>query len=420
VTHSKKRILVFTSTFPRWKNDAEPPFVLNLTKQLTKEFQCIVIAPHHKEAAIHEVIENITVKRFRYFISRFQTLTYNGGILARLKQNRLRSLQIPFFLLAELFSLIKTLKSEKPHLIHAHWLIPQGLVAVIARKITRNPAKILCTIHGGDLYSLQGKVLNAIKKYILNNVDCITVVSNTMKSELTDMGIDNDKVFVIPMGVDLLKTFKRNSQITRKPHSLLFVGRLVEKKGITYLIEAMQNIVSQFPSTTLSIVGSGPDKIMLQTLTRQLDLDNNIKFLGNIENQKLVTIYNQHQVVIFPSIIANNGDQEGFGLVLVEAIGCECAVISTDLEPMKDIITHNQDAIIVKQKSPDAITHAVKELFTNDNLAGRIAKHGRQQVVKYFDWNVIGEKYIRIIKQTVNQTEPPRTIQNKKTPFDRA
>ncbi len=127
-----RTILVLASTFPRWKDDVEPPFVYELCRRLSKTFSVHVLAPHASGAAVEDQMEGIRVTRYRYFFSRWENLAFHGGILANLKQNPLRYALVPFFIMAQLVVLIRLLNRCQFDCIHAHWLIPQGLIAITA------------------------------------------------------------------------------------------------------------------------------------------------------------------------------------------------------------------------------------------------------------------------------------------------
>ncbi|HSY28093.1 MAG TPA: glycosyltransferase, partial [Burkholderiaceae bacterium] len=247
----RPQVLVLTSTFPRWEGDREPPFVFELSKRLTKDFDVCVLAPHAPGAQHEEVLAGIKVVRFRYFFTNGQTLAYNGGILANLKRQRWNYFLIPFFILSEFLCLWRLLRTAQIDVIHAHWLIPQGLVAIAARAFSRRSPLIVCTSHGGDLFGLSGKFLTKIKRIIINRIDKFTVVSQAMRDYAYRMTTRRD-VEVIPMGVDLVKQFTPgDSHDMRDQHTILFVGRLVEKKGVRYLILAMQEILKVHPLTRL-------------------------------------------------------------------------------------------------------------------------------------------------------------------------
>jgi glycosyltransferase involved in cell wall biosynthesis len=178
---------------------------------------------------------------------------------------------------------------------------------------------------------------------------------------------------------------------------LLFVGRLVQKKGIRYLIEAMPIIRRAFPETKLKIAGDGPDRRELIRLADVLGLHDGVEFLGSVSNQNLARVYQSADVVIFPSVVDCSGDQEGFGLVLVEALGCGCTVVATDLPAIRDIVENGRTGLVVGQRNPEQIAEAVVRLFENPALRRSLAMKGRNHVLKRFDWEAIAQKYAEVI-----------------------
>ena len=265
---NKKNLLVITSTFPRWKNDTDPPFVFELAKRLTGTFNVTVLTPNFPGAMAHETIEGLRVHRFRYFLKNLEILAGSEGILPTLKKNRLFYLLVPFFVLAELIALLKLIKKTRPDIIHAHWILPQGLVTALAHKITGVP--FVVTTHGGDIYGLQGKFASALKGYTLKNAATVTVVSKDIQNTIKQNFGDDIHTVVIPMGVDstLFHPDKKNLEIRKKfdiyGPFLLYIGRLTEKKGVRYLIEAMPTIIKQNNDVKLLVVGSGERKEELQ------------------------------------------------------------------------------------------------------------------------------------------------------------
>ena len=130
-----------TSTFPRWQGDTEPAFVFDLCLGLQQRgLQVDVLAPHANGAKHHETIAGMGIYRYRYFFTRLQSLAYNGGVLANLKRNPLNYLLVPMMLLSQAVALRRLLKSTDYHVVHAHWIIPQGLVAAIVLSVTGSRA----------------------------------------------------------------------------------------------------------------------------------------------------------------------------------------------------------------------------------------------------------------------------------------
>lgn len=397
----RKRLLILTSTFPRWKDDEDPPFVFELCRRLREHYAIHVLAPHFPGTATEEQFADLQVTRFRYFLTPWERLAYQGGILAGLKQNPWRYGLVPCFILAEFFALIHLLRRQKFDLIHAHWMLPQGMVALAARLFNKSPP-LLCTSHGGDLYGLQGPLVNPMKRLILSHATAITVVSSTMREEVIGLGADHDKVHVIPMGVDLQNRFVPPSNRDRNT-SLLFVGRLVEKKGLRYLINAMPLILKSHPQVNLRIAGDGPEKEALNKQVAELGINDHVRFLGAAENKFLPSLYQTSDVVIFPSVIAEDGDREGFGLVLVEALGCECAIVVTDLPAMQDIIINGKTGLVVPQKNARQLAEKIICLLDDRALCLSLGKEGRQYVLGRYDWSCIARRYASLIESITYQ-----------------
>ena len=398
----KKRLLILTSTFPRWKDDEDPPFVFELCDRLKIEYDIHVLAPHFPGALKEENFTGIHVKRFRYFFDPLEKLAYHGGILAKLKKNPFQYALLPFFLMGELYALIQMLRHHRFHLIHAHWLIPQGLVAVVACYLTGSKIPLLFTSHGGDLFGLQGLIMKRIKRWVILKSHALTVVSRNMIEAVERLGATHKKIYVIPMGADL-KTRFVPAETARINDNLLFVGRLVEKKGLHYLIYALPLILERHPQATLRIAGDGPEKINLIRVCENLGITANVRFLGAVKNERLPALYQASGVLVFPSVIADDGDREGFGLVLVEALGCECAAVVTDLPAMQDIIVDGKTGLVVPQKNIRKLAEKVILLLDDQKLRASLGREGRRYVLRNFDWMIIAEKYRKLIESIACQ-----------------
>lgn len=391
--NTKRRVLVLTSTFPRWQGDNEPPFVFKLSQRLAERFDVMVLAPHAPDAKLMENIGNLEVHRFRYFITRWQSLAYHGGIMANLKRSRLRYLLIPFFMFFELVKLVSLLRKCKIDVIHAHWLIPQGLVAVMARALVagHKPA-IVCTVHGSDLLGLNGFMFRWLQKKVIAKVDKLTVVSAALRTHVIRLVNRND-VEVMPMGVDLTEVFVPPAMQQRSNTELLFVGRLVEQKGMRYLIQALPEILKSHSQVVLNIVGDGPEKEYLHRLAVDSGVGEHVRFLGAIENSKLSELYGHAALFVTPSLV------EGFGLTIVEALGCACPVVATDLPAIRDIVVGSVTGLICEQGNSADLAAKVCLLLEHPELRVSMGRAGRQHVQERFDWSVIAGRYASLIDE---------------------
>ncbi|MBN1363952.1 MAG: glycosyltransferase [Syntrophaceae bacterium] len=396
------RVLVLTSTFPRWENDSEPAFVFELSRRLCPFFDITVLSPRTPGSKKLENLAGLRVIRFPYFFQSWEKLAmHGGGIMNRLKSNPFNYLLVPFFLLGQLWAIVRLLRRERFDLIHAHWLIPQGLIAAIGLILTRQQIPLVCTSHGGDLFALRGAIFQFLKRWIINYSRTLTVVSHIMQKAVSDMGIAPNKMQVIPMGVDLKYLFTPDPTVKRSVSELLFVGRLIDVKGIQVLLEAISLLIVEKTDIRLSVAGAGPLENELQELTRKLNISDKVDFLGMITHSQLPELYRRATIAIFPFVITKSGVQEGFGLVVIEAMGCECPVIAGDVPAIHDSITHGENGFIFSSGNSQALADTISQTLNDPDLCHRLAKEARKRVVGKFDWEVIAEKYAGIYKKLI-------------------
>ena len=231
----RPKILVLASTYPRWHGDHEPGFVHELNRRLADEFDVHVVCPHAPGAASHEVMDGVSIHRFRYAPEAFETLVQDGGILANLNRSRWKWFLVPFFFIGLMVACSRCVKQIGPHAIHAHWIVPQGLAIALLSVFSRSFPPFLITSHGGDLFGLRGRIFQSLKRWVMRRASAFTVVSQPMVDTAIKLGADPERTSVIPMGVDFSSRFSVDREKQRVAGQILFVGRLVEKKGVKYL-----------------------------------------------------------------------------------------------------------------------------------------------------------------------------------------
>ena len=397
-----RSILVLTSTYPRWQGDTEPAFVHFLCRRLTGKYRVIVLAPHYPGSLGKETVEGVLVYRFRYFFPFAENLAYNGGIIANLKNNILKWLLVPFFLASQSFHMLLLARKYKVSLIHAHWIIPQGLLAVLCRqlRLVSKHTGILCTSHGGDLFSLQGGALQMLKRYTLRHCDHATVVSTAMRDRLENMRCSTENISVQSMGVDLTTQFIPDKNAI-KTRDIIYVGRLVEKKGVTTLIDSNNILKKDYPDLTVTIVGDGPERSSLAQQCQQLGIDKQVEFMGSIPNNRVPEFYQSAKIAVVPSIVAADGDQEGLGLVAVEALGCGCATIVSDLPALSDVVKHGDNGLVFGAGDAVQLQDRIDAVLSNESLYNHLTGNGRQSVIDKFDWHRVGARYLAIMEQCI-------------------
>lgn len=323
---TRPRLLVLASTYPRRAGDPEPGFVHELCRRLTARFDVVALVPDAADADPSGPLDGVNVVRYRYAPRRWQTLVQNGGIVANLRRSPWKWLLVPGFVLAQYCAARRILRRERIDLAHAHWLVPQGLVA---RALG---VPYVVTSHGGDLFGLRGRAMAAIKRRVARRSAGLTVVSTAMQAEAARLGLQPPRLAVLPMGVDLLDRFVPDPGVARDADRLLFVGRLVAKKGLHHLIAALPAIRARRPGVVLDVVGYGPEEEALKALARRHGVEDRVRFLGAREQRELPAFYRGASLLVAPFVRDRSGDQEGLPVVAMEAVACGCPVVVGDVD----------------------------------------------------------------------------------------
>lgn len=397
----RPRLLVLASTYPRWAGDAEPGFVHELARRLTDRFDVTVLGPHASGAAARESLNGVDVVRYRYAPQRFESLVNDGGIVSNLKRDRWKWLLLPGFMLMQAWSTWRLIRQVRPDVIHAHWLLPQGLLVVLIGLVEPLTPPLVVTSHGADLFALRMRPLQALKRFVAKRAAALTVVSGAMRDELVRTGIDLAKVHVEPMGVELRDLFSPDTNSKRSRDEILFVGRLVEKKGLRHLIDAMPAIVRGYPSARLTIAGFGPEELARREQVRQLGLIDRVAFLGAVPQGDLPTLYRRAAVFVAPFVRTPSGDQEGLGLVLVEAAGCGCPIVAGDVPAVRDVVYDATIGVLVRSRDArelaDAVCAVLHVPVADEAVAARV------QAVQHFDWRQRADAYAALLGAQVGE-----------------
>jgi len=242
-------------------------------------------------------------------------------------------------------------------------------------------------------------VLSLLEKRSYKLADKIIAISNgTKQAIIIAYKIHFQKVEVIPCGVNFGKFHKENS-IKKIKNSLLFVGRLEERKGIKFLIETIPLVVNKRPDIKLSIVGKGKLLKKLKCFVRKNNLKENIKFLGFVSDENLLKRYNEAELVIVPSVF------EGFGITTIEAMACGTPVIATNVDGIRDNIKNNENGILVEYGSKNELATQIIRLLNNTQLRKKIAEKGLKTVQNKFNLDEIAQKTFQIYNQFLNKDD---------------
>lgn len=277
---------------------------------------------------------------------------------------------------------VEAIAAHSPALIHAHFF-NDGLDAVILGK--RLDLPVVTTVHGHDITKHENAVAQSTtNQRFFERVDKVIAVSDFIAEQALARGCPEQKLIQHYIGIDLEKFTQPKSE-SDEP-SLLFVGRLVEKKGCTYLLQAMEQLKPKFPELRLTIIGEGDLKSALQQEASAKRL--NVDFRGTASASEIREQLARSWLFVAPSITAANGDTEGLGMVFLEAQALRTPVVSFRSGGLVEAVDEDRTALLCDEKDVTGLARNIAQLLENSTLRHNMGQNGRERVEQHFDVRV--------------------------------
>lgn len=282
------------------------------------------------------------------------------------------------FFLSATFKLMSIIRKNKVDLVHAHYIMPPGLIAVICGAILG--VKTAVTIHGSDIFVLARKpLIKSVIKYVLNKSDYVFVVSDSIKDKVLKLDIKDigNKLKVTYNAVDVQKfrpdqesNFKEEMKIDPLKPVILFVGNLVWQKGVECLIRAKEFLNED---AEIVIVGDGP---LFNELKGIVEFENikGIKFTG--ARNDIEKIMSSADIFVLPSL------SEGRPTVILEAMASGKPVIATNVGGVPEIV-NDQIGILISPEDSVGLAEAINNLLEDKELMEKMGKNAREQSMQY-------------------------------------
>ena len=405
----KGRILLLTSNFPRWPGDSTTPFILHLARDLTDlGWQVDVLAPHAPGAAKSEILEGVNIIRFQYFWpARTQTVCYEGGALNKLAKSRSHYFKLPALITAEGVAALKLLASGRYDLVHSHWILPQGFIGELVTRIIKVPHVV--TVHGGDIFALQGKLLEKFKAFTLNNADAVTVNSSYTRKAVLNLAPGLNNLHTIPMGASKQEPDSHSKESIRRKFRcgegplLIFVGRLVHEKGIQDYIDTVAILSKELPEISALVIGEGPDRHTFEAHAEFLGITKKIHFLGWVESNRVPDFMAAADIFVGPSRTAENGWVEAQGITFIEAMLAGTPVIGSNIGGISDAVINEKTGLLVDEQSPNQLAAAIRKLQLDGDLLSRITYRAKLNAEKQFTRPITAKMFSKLFYQLIRK-----------------
>jgi len=336
------------------------------------ESGCVVtvVAPSGPDARPHESIDGVGIVRFRYWFQQHQALAVGvGGIVPNLRGRPGLAIQVLPFLIALVAAAVR--HSRGYDVIHAHWIVPSGLAALIARLFWSIP--VVATSHGGEVnLARPGSFLAKVIAFTGNRVNVCTAVSEALCERLSAMGVA--RPIFVPLGVKLSTSLGRFDHAVSGSSALrvLFVGSLIPRKSISTLLEALHLVRQYGVSITAAIVGDGPDRTALEGLASRHHLE--ARFAGEVSHREVLTWMDGADVLVLPSI------SEGRPMVVLEAMASGLPVVGSDIDGTRELIEHGRTGYLFPLGDADKLADCLR-ILTDPQVRMNLAEKAARFVI---------------------------------------
>ena len=316
----------------------------------------------------------------------------------------------------------------KADVYEAHTVSGYGFLKAVRKRNIVKP--FIQTIHGvlADEYIQSSKsvfptprtklshffmrYLSKIEKESAKDATMIVTVSKYSSKRIVQLyDVDEKKIRIVPNGVDL-ENFKPVEGCEKVKHKIeannkqcvLFVGRLVPRKGLHFLIEAAKHVVKESKETMFVVVGDGPLKNHLISYSRKQSVSDNFVFLGDVHEVMLPRLYNCADVFALPSI------QEGQGIALLEAQATAKPVVAFNVGGINEIVLDKKTGLLVKPNSYE-LANAILNLLSNRSLREKMGRCGRIFVSENFSWDICAQMMLQVYCEASQHARSTSSVQ---------
>lgn len=300
-----------------------------------------------------------------------------------------------FFILPTIYTLKRIISKLDPDIIHVHETCPPYSSAAYLF-VKKYP--VVLTIHNllsqeSEFHSFITNLLTVRhEKLMLSKIQNFIVCSPQIKDIVCR--ITRSKVYMIPNGIDV--NFKREKILNEKQNNvILYVGRLLRRKGVDLLINAIPIIIKKIPDIKLIIVGSGPEEENLKNLAKKRGLEKIIQFEGFVSEEKKFAFLDIADIFVLPSL------SEPFGIAILEAMACGKPVIGSNVGGIPFIIENEKTGFLFESQNVCELAEKIIILLNEKELRDRMGKAGHEKAME-FSWNNIAKETVEVYNKIMS------------------
>jgi glycosyltransferase involved in cell wall biosynthesis len=386
---------MITSSYPRFPGDVVAPFIESIAHAVAGRGHAVdVVLPAHPELRRGED-EPVRFMPYHYApFARWSLWGYAQSLDRDVRVRRGMYLLAPLAAIALRRAVGAALKQRRYDAVHVHWMIPNA--AFVADQVVAHGTPLVISLHGSDVFVAErfwpARVLG---RRALARAGAVTACSRDLHRRSLRLGAVPSRTRTVPYGVDV--SFFRPDRETRGIRQRLGVGgeallvlafgRLVEKKGFRYLVEAAARV----PGLQLVVAGDGDLRAELETVARERGAP--VRFVGNLDRETLASALAAADIVAVPSVVDSAGNVDGLPNALLETLAAGRAVIASRVAGIPEVVADGVNALLVEPKDTSALIDGLRRLTADPDLRRRLGAAARRQAVETLSWQAAARSF---------------------------
>lgn len=391
------KVLQIVTAYPRAPGDVITPWLVQTLRRLRdRGIDVEVLAPSYRGLG-DSVVDGVPVHRFRYAPRPWEDLTHDQTAPDRVREQPAYLGLVPGYVAAGSAAAARLARSGGFDVVHVHWPIPHAVLGLAARAAAGVP--VVCSFYSVELTWVRRRMpfLRPFLRYVIRTSDAVTAISSSTEAMVRELW--DRPVARIPFGatVEPGAPAPPAPPSDSRPFRVLFVGRLVERKGVHHLIDAVAR-VRERRRVELHVVGDGPHRGALEAHASRAGLGEAARFHGFVSSDELSRRFEESDVFVLPAVVDAKGDVEGLGVVLIEALLHGTPVIASAAGGIVDIVRDGETGLLVPPGDPAALAEALARVQDDPALAIRLVEGGRRHVEREFSWEVVVGRLVELYR----------------------
>lgn len=389
-------LLFLTQTYPRFEGDTAGPFIRDLARGLVRLGDRVtVLTPHAEGVPARWEEQGVEAVSFRYAPEKRELLGYGRSLEADEKVKGGAGLVAPLYALGLARAVRRQLRSQQFDLVHAHWIVPNGIVAAMAMA-----SPLAIGLHGSDVFLSEKPGVRSFAAWALRRSRLLTGCSPELVDRVRALGFPEERSRVIPYGVDVRtfspdpargRAWREKLGVPEGAPLVLSVGRMATKKGFHVLMQALPALLDRHPDAHVVLAGGGD---LLPEFQKQAERwPGRLHLPGPVLRDTLPDLYRAADLFVLPAVHDSKGNVDGLPNVILEAMASGLPVVASGISGIPLAVEEGATGLLVPEKDPGALGGALGRLLAGRDLAREMGERGRRKAETGLTWDAVAARY---------------------------